>query len=303
MCRWAQQQRCSRIPSCGANCNLNCAHPWDWRNSCRPPACPVPKRTCRPPHRPGCAALHRYAQRHNLTFFASETILHRDADRPLELCSEFRHVALVRHPVERVRRQLERMSTQPNSRFRAMLSTSLVFNLSERTSLMGTPSLDNYLTRLLLGPDAFFLPFRALTDVHCDQASALLAGFVAAVPLERLDGAGAAHIASLLGWSDSPSHRNAHQKGSIAGRALPAPAPDGAQRRLSSRPPSLAERYVRQLHLLNRCDLRLYDEATRRFASQLHDGARARRSAEPIADMRAPCADHGVAGVTQCPLG
>ncbi|KAL1511935.1 hypothetical protein AB1Y20_005215 [Prymnesium parvum] len=211
LCRWAQQQPCARIPTCGANCNLPCAHPWDWRSRCRPPACPPPERACRPPHRPSCAALHRYAARHNLTFFASETVLLRDVGSPPRPCAHFRHVALLRQPVERVRRQLERMSATPNSRLRAMMGAPAVFNTSERTSLMGTPAINNYLTRLLLGEEAFFLPLRAITDAHCDAAAAMLAEFVAVVPLDLLDHGGAAHLASVLGWRGLPTHLNTHR--------------------------------------------------------------------------------------------
>ena len=135
MCGWALAQTCARTPACSLNCNLNCAHPWDWRSSCRPPACPAPERPCRPPHKPGCAGLRRYVDRHNISFFASETILHRDWARR-GLCGEFRHVALLRHPVERLRRQLERLSATPNVRLRAMLSSPLAFNTSETTSLV-----------------------------------------------------------------------------------------------------------------------------------------------------------------------
>ena len=194
ICRWAQQQRCARVPSCGANCNLNCAHPWDWRSGCHPPACPLATRSCKSPHRPGCTGLHRYLQRHNITFFASETMLHRKEDDAL--CAEFRHVALLRHPVERVRRQLERMSSTPNIRLREMLSSPFVFNTSERTSLMGTPAVNNYLARLLLGSAAFFLPLRALNDSHCDVASDLLARFEVVVPLDQVTRLRQLHVAA-----------------------------------------------------------------------------------------------------------
>ena len=111
--------------------------------------------------------------------------MHRNVDDDA-LCPEFRHVALLRHPVERVRRQLERMSPTPNVRLRETLSSPFVFNMSERTSLMGTPAVNNYLARLLLGSAAFFLPLRAVNDSHCDVASALLARFDAVVPLDQV---------------------------------------------------------------------------------------------------------------------
>lgn len=194
ICRWAQQQRCSRIPSCGSNCNLGCAHPWDWKSFCRMPACSSPSQLCRPPYKAGCSGLQRYVQRNNITFFASETMLQHDSGQLHgHLCPGFRYVVLLRDPVERLRRQvcycewfdlllllqklllccdaeywiavghpgalsaskaaflhycqLERMSPQPNMRLRTMLASPYMFNASERTSLMGTPALNNYLSR------------------------------------------------------------------------------------------------------------------------------------------------------------
>lgn len=260
MCRWAQQQRCARIPSCGANCNLPCAHPWDWRSRCRPPACEAPSRVCTPPFKAGCKALARYVQRHNLSFFASETVLLREPLAPARLCPMFRHVAVLRQPVERARRQLERMSQQPNSRFRAMLSSPLFFNTSERTSLMGTPALNNYITRLVLGPQAFFLPLNAITDSHCDDATRILAGFDAVVPLEHLERGGSQYLAALLGWTGLPPHHNMHRHKNRTHQ-------NG--RRLTPRTPALSERNVRKLYDLNRCDMRLYEQAVRLLAARM----------------------------------
>jgi hypothetical protein len=90
VCRLAQEQPCARVPSCGANCNLNCRHPWDWRNHCLAPACAPPAKACRPPHKPGCGGLRRYAARHNLTFLSSETML---LEGP---CPDFAYVTVPR---------------------------------------------------------------------------------------------------------------------------------------------------------------------------------------------------------------
>ena len=94
VCRLAQEQACARVPSCGSNCNLNCRHPWDWRHHCRAPACAPPARACRPPHKPGCAGLRRYAANRNLTFLSSETML---LEGP---CPDFAYVT-VQHPAAR----------------------------------------------------------------------------------------------------------------------------------------------------------------------------------------------------------
>ena len=90
VCRLAQEQPCARVPSCGANCNLNCRHPWDWRHHCLAPACAPPAKACRPSHKPGCGGLRRYAARHNLTFLSSETML---LEGP---CPDFAYVTVPR---------------------------------------------------------------------------------------------------------------------------------------------------------------------------------------------------------------
>lgn len=75
VCRLGQLQACSRVNACRANCNLNCAHPWDWRGYCTPPACVRPERVCKTAHPPSCAGLSRYVRRRNLSIVASETML------------------------------------------------------------------------------------------------------------------------------------------------------------------------------------------------------------------------------------
>ena len=90
ICRLAQEQPCARVPSCGANCNLNCRHPWDWRHHCLAPACAPPAKACRPSHKPGCAGLRRYAANRNLTFLSSETML---LEGP---CPDFAYVTVPR---------------------------------------------------------------------------------------------------------------------------------------------------------------------------------------------------------------
>ena len=85
----------------------------------------------------------------------------------------------VRDPVARLQSQLERMSATPNHRLHAMMARPRVFNASETTSLMGTAAVDNYLTRLLLGPSAFFLPLRGINASHALAASRVLARFAA----------------------------------------------------------------------------------------------------------------------------
>ena len=96
--------------------------------------------------------------------------------------------------------------------------------------------------------------------------------FCVGVRPAQLDKGGAAHLAARLGWSGLPTHRNVHHTTDRA-------AVGQLGRRLSTRPPALAERYVRQLHELNRCDLRLYGEAQQRFTAEAKTASTARWSA------------------------
>ena len=199
LCALAQSQPCARVPSCGANCNLQCAHPWDWRQHCIAPACAPPAKPCRPPYKPGCAGLSRYVRRRNLSFVASETLLAHG------LCPEFAYVAVVRDPVARLQSQLERMSATPNHRLHAMMARPRVFGASETTSLMGTAAVDNYLTRLL-GPSAFFLPLRGINASHASPRR-VLARFAAVIPLEDLGGAARGPSRRLAGEGAAANER------------------------------------------------------------------------------------------------
>ena len=254
VCQWAQSQPCARVPACGANCNLNCRHPWDWRNSCRPPACELPSRGCRPPHQAGCDGLVRYAERRNLSFLASETFLHEPP-----CLGHFRYIALLRDPVERIVSQLERTSAQPNTRLRELMNAPWVFNTSESSSLMGTAALDNYLTRLLLGAPVFFLPLRGINSSHLEAASQVLAAFAAAVPIDRLDEpATVSWLRTTLGWQGAPERRNSHHSSRHHHHERHQPGTH-----------ALGERSMRALVELNRHDRRLLSEARARLDAKV----------------------------------
>lgn len=290
VCRLAQEQPCSRVPSCGANCNLNCRHPWDWRQQCVPPACVPPARPCRPPHKPGCAGLRRWVAQHNLTFVASETMLTEGG-----LCPDFVYVTVLRDPVARLQSQLERMSSQPNHKLHQLLSQPRVLNTSVTTSLMGTPALDNYLVRLLLGPPTFFLPLRAINASHFAAASRVLAGFAAAVPLDGLNTDGATWLRGALRWRGAPRKANHHR---LPGAAplRPPTQPAASGRRLSARHQALGERSLRLLRELNRYDLQLYAEATARFRQSVRQGS------PPPLELRQPrCTATSATAGPQCP--
>ena len=295
LCALAQSQPCARVPSCGVrgtddglnkNCNLQCAHPWDWRQHCTAPACAPPAKPCRPPYKPGCAGLSRYVRRRNLSFVASETLLAHG------LCPEFAYVAVVRDPVARLQSQLERMSATPNHRLHAMMARPRVFNASETTSLMGTAAVDNYLTRLLLGPSAFFLPLRGINASHALAASRVLARFAAVIPLEDLGGAGARLLQQKVGWRGCPRRTNAHSGaaggangggGNGGGGKGGGGKGGGGRRRLAQRQ-ALGARSLQTLRELNRFDIGLHEQARRELRG---------RAAVELPDCSAPAAATG----------
>jgi len=118
------------------------------------------------------------------------------------LCTGFAYVTVLRDPVERLQSQLERMHpTAPNARLRSLLNASRSrFEPAVKSSLMGPAAVDNYLTRLLLGPDVFFLPLRAINRTHAQQAEAVLRTFAAAIPLDQLDAQGSRWLRAAFGW-------------------------------------------------------------------------------------------------------
>lgn len=325
-CQWAMAQPCGRVPACGANCNLGCRHPWDWRNHCRPPSCEPPAKACRPPHRLGCAGLLRHAQKKNLTFIASETLL-------TEHCFDsFDYVTVLRDPVSRLRSQLERRSAhRPNARLRSLLSQPRVFNVSASSSLMGTAAIDNYLIRLLVGPSAFFLPLGGINSTHLHTAVEVLNSFAIAIPIENFTDRGAAWLRAVHGWEGAPTLTNRHKrlqkfatksvrasngaggtasKGRSTTSATAYRADSG--RRLApragpmahERDTALSERNKQMLRALNRYDLKLLEFARRQFARDVayierleEMSSRASRTTLPQGRARARCT------ARQCPIG
>ena len=139
-------------------------------------------------------------------------------------CPDFAYVTVLRDPVARLQSQLERMSDRPNHRLHELLSRPHVYNHSETSSLMGTAALDNYLIRMLLGPSVFFLPLRAINASHLKAATAVLSRFAAAVPLDALDGDGAALLRTVLHWRGTPHRANGHRAAWSAAAAAAAAA-------------------------------------------------------------------------------
>lgn len=300
VCRWAQDQPCARVPACGANCNLHCRHPWDWRSHCPgQPACSRPAKLCKTPFATGaCDALAQYVRRKNLTFMASETML-------FERCFQrFHYVTILRDPVERLRSLLERRrgAQDPNMRLSRLLSRLFAFNTSEPSSLMGTPALDNYLTRLLLGPPVFFLPLGGVNASHFRAAARVLAKFAVAIPIDNLTTSGVRWLAHAIGYRGVPVRSNLHSKH----RATTA----------SGRLGALSERHLRLLRSLNRYDTQLVALASARYTLQRARAGTARgdvgsSSSSPMQTLRLlphprleACQEREAEGSTrQCPAG
>lgn len=266
VCKWVMDQPCAKVPFCGANCNLNCHHPWDWSRWCPTGVCQKPAKACRPAHREGCEGLQRYVRRRNLTFIASETLISAGGSFCFD---EFAHITVLRDPVDRLQSQLTRMyGGKPNSRLRALASQKLLFNTSERTSLMGTAALDNYLTRLLLGPSAFFLPLGAINASHERAAMGVLSKFALAVPIENVTTSGAEWLRASFGWMGPFPRTNRHTRFSRSHR--------DHGRRLAHSGRALGERSLRLLRALNRHDTRLVQKARERFERQYRELASTR---------------------------
>ena len=209
--------------------------------------------------------MARFARRRNLTFLASETVLGDSG-----FCfADFQYVTILRDPVERLHSQLTHMfSASPNAQLHRILKRTSLFNTSERSSLMGTASVDNYLIRILLGPPAFFLPLGAINSTHLEEADHILSKFTLAIPLENLTTTGAAMLRGLLGWEGDLPRANRHTRLSVrrGGSMSTMTATRGRRLAYAARP--LGVRNLGLLRSLNKHDIRLVEMARLRFEAQ-----------------------------------
>jgi hypothetical protein len=146
---------------------------------------------------------------------------------------------------------------------------------------MGTAAVDNYLTRLLLGPSAFFLPLRGINASHALAASRVLARFAAVIPLEDLGGAGARLLQQKVGWRGCPRRTNAHS-GAAGGANAGGGKAGGGRRRLAQRQ-ALGARSLHTLRELNRFDIGLHEQARRELRGRAAAGLAPDCSAPPAA--------------------
>ena len=177
--------------------------PFEWQRFCpRKLRCrTVP---CRPPwgNLRSCKAMAEYAKSSGLQFLGRETVLEEvHAKDAFELCSQFRYIMLFKDPMRRLQSNLNRLASRPNKQAKAWL-TRLVFTEHRTSDLAGTPSLNNFVARTILGTDAFFLPPGGINASHEQAATVMLSKFALVLPVERLSEVYAQNrIALLFGYN------------------------------------------------------------------------------------------------------
>ena len=84
------------------------------------------------------------------------------------------------------KRFVEKSYTGVNKGERAWFGPSLL-NFRENLGhiMPGTPGINNFVTRTLLGPDVYTLPPKKITEEHLNRARAILSKFEAVIPLEK----------------------------------------------------------------------------------------------------------------------
>ena len=151
-----------------------------------------------------CGELAQSVGAKRLRFFMTEQPLREMSWDGRWLCPQFRYVMIVKDPIRRVLSEVARLAPRsykvapdellrtwlagrcPAHRPRAprCLQQGFVLHDAPYHALMGTPAISNYLSRMLLGPPAFF---RSLVDEDHHRATCVLASFSLVVPLEELD--------------------------------------------------------------------------------------------------------------------
>ena len=93
-------------------------------------------------------------------------------------------------------------------------SNDLVVDVADGSYMMGTPAVNEYNIRMLLGPRTFFARLGAINRTHLDAAIALLDTFTIVAPTSKLNDLGAELHARLHWTALSPIVRNVYPKGS-----------------------------------------------------------------------------------------
>ena len=184
-----------RTPDLKKNCNAKCTLPWHWQRFCNSKyRCKRLK--CQPSwgssQRDLCANMLKYASRENLDLIGREMFLEEvSVNTNFTVCKQFKYFMIFKEPVTRISSNLNRLVKNPKNTVKKWLHDerigrpALVKNLLNDMS--GTPSLNNYVTRILLGEDAFFSGKMSLQSNNMERhAMYILDQFELVVPAEML---------------------------------------------------------------------------------------------------------------------
>ena len=200
------------------NCNLMCNMPWLWSryykgpgewtrsemmtlNSCNRNEEHVQNMMV---DERDCEAMAKYAEKWKFRILFREMVLAETGEEANDftICPQFRYVMFFKDPIKRyeselsirhgfdganaTKRFVEKSYAGEDNGERAWFGPSLL-NMREGLGhiMPGTPGINNFVTRTLLGPDVFTLPPKKITEEHLDRARAILSKFEAVIPLEK----------------------------------------------------------------------------------------------------------------------
>lgn len=200
------------------NCNLMCNMPWHWSRYYKGPGEWTEEEmktldSCdqKDEHvqnmmvdERDCEAMAEYAKKWKFRVLFREMLLAETGEKANDftICPQFRYVMFFKDPVKRYKSELsirhgfdgvnatkrfvEKSYAGVNKGERAWFGPSLL-NLRENLGhiMPGTPGINNFVTRTLLGPDVYTLPPKKITEEHLNRARAILSKFEAVIPLEK----------------------------------------------------------------------------------------------------------------------
>jgi len=200
------------------NCNLMCNMPWLWSRYYKGPgewtrsemmtlaSCNQNEEHVRNMmvDERDCEAMAKYAEKWKFRILFREMVLAETGEEANDftICPQFRYVMFFKDPIKRyeselsirhgfdganaTKRFVEKSYAGEGNGERAWFGPSLL-NMREGLGhiMPGTPGINNFVTRTLLGPDVFTLPPKKITEEHLDRARAILSKFEAVIPLEK----------------------------------------------------------------------------------------------------------------------
>jgi len=135
--------------------------------------------------------MFKYALRENLDLIGREMFLEEvSVNTNFTLCKQFKYFMIFKDPVTRISSNLNRLVKNPKNTVRRWLHDkhigrpALVKNYLN--DMCGTPSLNNYVTRILLGKDAFFSGKMSKSNNMERHAMYILDQFELIIPAEML---------------------------------------------------------------------------------------------------------------------